>query len=413
MDKRFFNIFGLTEEQALSILEKPSEELEDKTDRYVAVSHLMNFPTERSIAALIDVVNNDDPDLYNRIARRKAVESLGRLKAVKAIPAIAQCLEDEDCYTVENAVWAIGEMGSEDRDILDKIVDLLEKKDQSYRVIIQSLAKLNYKPAIDSIQKFQDNEDPTLVSTAIAALARLTQDNSQMPKVVEFLQHESVNARRGCIQDLIDANYFQAIPEISRCPVSMVFRLRALRQLGAVAIAKHQMRFAEIEPYLTQVVNDAPSSLEFVHEYDQQPSIDFLIGELYHTDFGRCYLATQTLLESYPKEASEALLATWEKEAHNDYGAHYHVIKLLGWLRYAPAYDLLVEEGLHNQMPQFQKSRSAAAIALGILGDSQAIPLLKETLESPIFNLRYASALALQSLGIDQLPSLEEIWSGE
>ena len=41
---------------------------------------------------------------------------------------------------------------------------------------------------------------------------------------------------------------------------------------------------------------------------------------------------------------------------------HYHVIKLLGWLRYAPAYDLLVEEGLRNQMPQFQKSRSAAAI---------------------------------------------------
>ena len=330
MDKRFFNIFGLTEEQALSILEKPSEELEDKTDRYVAVSHLMNFPTERSIAALIDVVNNDDPDLYNRIARRKAVESLGRLKAVKAIPVIAQCLEDEDCYTVENAVWAIGEMGSEDKDILDKIVQLLEKKDQSYRVIIQSLAKLNYKPAIDSIQKFQDNEDLTLVSTAIAALARLTQDNSQMPKVVEFLQHESVNARRGCIQDLIDANYLQAIPEISRCPVSMVFRLRALRQLGAVAIAKHQMRFAEIEPYLTQVVNDAPSSLEFVHEYDQQPSIDFLIGELYHTDFGRCYLATQTLLELYPEDTPQKLLATWEKEARNDYGAPLPCHKITG-----------------------------------------------------------------------------------
>ena len=217
----------------------------------------------------------------------------------------------------------------------------------------------------------------------------------------------------GCIQDLIDANYFQAIPAISRCPVSMVFRLRALRQLGAVAIATNQMGFAEIEPYLTQVVNDAPDTLEFVHEYDQQPSLEFLIGELYHTDFGRCYLATQTLLEIYPKEAPEALLVTWEKEAHNDYGAHYHVIKLLGWLRYEPAYDLLVE-GLHNQMPQFQKSRSAAAIALGNLGDPKAIPLLKETLESPIFNLRYASALALQVLGIDdQLPSLEEIWSGE
>ena len=413
MDKRFFNIFGLTEEQALSILEKPSEELEDKTDRYVAVSHLINFPTERSIAALINVVENADSELYNRIARRKAVESLGRLKAVKALTAIAQCLEDEDCYTVENAVWAIGEMGSEDNKILDRIAQLLKKKEQSYRVIMQALAKLNYKPAIDLIEPFKEDKDPTLVSTAISALARLTHDDSQMPSVVAFLQHESVNARRSCIQDLMDANYFQAIPEISRCPVSMVFRLRALRQLGAFAIEQDQMRFAEIEPYLTQVVNDAPSTLEFVHEYDQQPNIDFLIAELYHTDFGRCYLATQTLLEIYPKEAPDALLATWKKEAHNDYGAHYHVIKLLGWLRHNPAYDLLVEEGLHNQMPQFQKSRSAAAIALGNLGDPRAIPLLQETLESPIFNLRYASALALQALGVHEHPSLEEIWKGE
>jgi bilin biosynthesis protein len=136
-----------------------------------------------------------------------------------------------------------------------------------------------------------------------------------------------------------------------------------------------------------------------VHEYDQKPSLDFAIGELYHTDFGRCYLASKTLLEWEPQEeVPPALLSSWAKEAHNDYGAHYHVVKLLGWLKYAPAYDLLVE-ALHNTSPQFQKSRAGAAIALGNLGDDRAIPLLKDALTSQIFDLKYASLLALEQLG--------------
>jgi bilin biosynthesis protein len=123
-----------------------------------------------------------------------------------------------------------------------------------------------------------------------------------------------------------------------------------------------------------------------------------VISELYHTDFGRCYLASKTLLEDYTEEAPLALLKTWEKEAHNDYGAHYHVIKLLGWLGYNPAYDLIVE-ALYNTSPQFQKSRAAAAIALANLGDKRAISLLKEGLNTKIFDLKYACLLGLEKLG--------------
>jgi bilin biosynthesis protein len=124
-----------------------------------------------------------------------------------------------------------------------------------------------------------------------------------------------------------------------------------------------------------------------------------LIQKLYETDFGRCYLATQTILDFYANTASEALLATYEAEAHNDYGAHYHVIKLLGWLKHAPAYHLLIEN-LHNRQPQFQKSRVACAIALGELGDPRAIPDLKVSLETKIWDLKYAAAMALDQLGV-------------
>ncbi|MFM6127186.1 MAG: HEAT repeat domain-containing protein [Sphaerospermopsis kisseleviana] len=423
MDKRFFNMFGLTEDQAIALLKTPTEQLAAPTEHYVAVSHLINFPTERSINALIEVVQNPAPDLYDRITRRKALESLGRLEAKDALPVIRACLGDGDCYTVENAVWAIGEIGTEDGEIFEEIAQLLEKPNQSYRTIIQTLAKLNYQPAVSRIEKFVAVDDEPIVSAALSAICRLTGDYSQIGQVVAFLSVASVNARRACIQDLIDANYYDAIPQIARCPVSIVFRLRGIRLLADSGIATGKISFASLEPDLDRVIQDRPSDLDLVHEYDQKPSLDFVINELYHTDFGRCYLASKTLLEWHSlvtrspipatsqqpsvtghhsrlteEEVPEALLQTWEKEAHNDYGAHYHVVKLLGWLKYAPAYDLLVE-ALQNTMPQFQKSRAAAAIALGNLGDERAIPLLKECLNSKIFDLKYASLLALEQLG--------------
>ncbi|MEN2383834.1 MAG: HEAT repeat domain-containing protein [Gloeotrichia echinulata DEX184] len=135
-----------------------------------------------------------------------------------------------------------------------------------------------------------------------------------------------------------------------------------------------------------------------MHSYDRLPTLAVLIRGLYETDFGRCYLATKTILDHYADASPEALFATYVEEANNDYGAHFHVMKLFGWLKHSPAYDLLVE-GLHNKQPQFQKSRAAAAIALGELADPQAIPELKTCLETKIWDLKYAALMALEKLG--------------
>ena len=51
--------------------------------------------------------------------------------------------------TVENAVWAVGEIGTSDVNILEDIAQLLDKPGQTYRVIIHTLTKLNYEPALD------------------------------------------------------------------------------------------------------------------------------------------------------------------------------------------------------------------------------------------------------------------------
>jgi bilin biosynthesis protein len=398
VDKRFFNLFNLTEEQAIAILQTPVDRLDDPYDRYIAASHLVNFSTEQSLAALIAAVENTDPHLDNRSVRRKAAETLGRLQAASALPSLQSCLRDADCYVVENAAWAIGEIGTENPAILEDIAQLLEKPGQSYRVIIQALAKLNYTAALDRIRQFADSEDEMIKGASLTAICRFSGDCSQMSRVVELLQSSNVNARRSSIQDLIDAKYYKAIPEISRCPVSLVFRLRAVRMLASAGIPAGEIAFAEVEPMLDRIICDRPDDLDLVHEYDQLPSLEFAIKELYETDFGRCYLAAKTLLESYRNEAPDALLATYAESAYNDYGAHYHVMKLLGWLKYAPAFDLLVE-ALHNREPQFQKSRAAAAIALGEIGDFRAIAELKTCLETRIWDLKYATLMALEKLG--------------
>ncbi|MEI1374337.1 HEAT repeat domain-containing protein [Nostoc sp. UHCC 0926] len=399
MDKRFFKMFGLTEDQAIAIIDTPLEQLEDASDKYIAVSHLINYPTEQSIAALVRAIETSNPDeLDHRIVRRKAVESLGRLQAESALPIIRQCLKDDDIYTIENTVWAIGEIGTKDPEILEEVAQLLDKPGQIYRVIIHTLANANYQASLERVRKFTQAEDEPTRSAAIATVCRFTGDYSQITEVMALLQSSSVNARRGCIQDLIDSHYYKAIPEIARCPVSLVFRLRGLRMLLDAGVPSGEITFTEIQPYLEQVLYDHPNDLDLVHEYDATPVLDFVINELYETDFGRCYLATKTLLDIYAQEAPAALLATYSDKAYNDYGAHYNVMKLFGWLKYAPAYDLLVEN-LYNREPQFQKSRAACAIALSELGDSRAIIELKTCLNTPIWDLKYACLLALDRLG--------------
>ena len=396
MDKRFFNLYNLTEAQAIALLDTPQDQIGEEDSRYIAASHLINFPTEQSIQALIRAVQNTDPVLENRIVRRKAIESLGRLEANHALSVIYTCLQDEDNYTVENAAWAIGEIGTQDPEILEALAQLLHKPDQTHRVIIHTLAKLNYQPALEHIRGHQDNPDLPTASAAITAVCRLSQDYTCIDKVVAMMQSPNVLARRLSIQDLIDAKYYAAIPDIACCPVSLVFRLRGIRTLAELGIDDGSLTFAQVQPFLDQTIRDHPSNLKLVHRFKETPALPELIRQLYDTDFGRCYLATQTILERYSNEAPEALFATYAEEAHNDYGAHFHVVKLFGWLKHRPSYDLLLE-ALHNQQPQFQKSRAAAAIALSELGDLSAISELKACLDTRIWDLKYAILMAFES----------------
>jgi bilin biosynthesis protein len=396
---RFAGLFSLPEARAIELLDTPLDQLGEDDSRYTAAAQLGFCPSEASIASLIRAIANTDPSLDNRIARRKAIESLGKLKAASGLAAIASCLgQTDDTYTIENTVWSIGEIGTSDPAMLDRVTQLLQIPNQSYRAIIHTLAKLDYKPALSAIQAFVEHEDKTIASAAIATIYRFTGDDSQMEQVMEFLYHPYVYARRLCIQDLIDTSYYPAIPEIAKAPVSLVFRMRGLRTLGELGFAAGTVTQVDLLPKTEQVLYDHPQDLQLIHAYEGVPPLDRLIQELYETDFGRAYLATATILEHYADTAGPALLETFAAKAREDYGGYYHVMKLLGWLKYAPGYDALME-GLNVSEPQFMKSRPAAAIALGELGNPAAIPALKTCLDARMWDLRFAALVALAKLG--------------
>ncbi|MGQ9867191.1 MAG: HEAT repeat domain-containing protein, partial [Pseudanabaenaceae cyanobacterium] len=155
-DKRFVKLYDLSEEAAIALLDTPEADLAEGDSRYVAASHLVNFNTPASIAALIRAVQCTDDSLDNRIVRRKALESLGRLQAQAALPAIAACLTDKDPYTVENAVWALAELGTTDPAHHQAIVAVLARPQQSYRVVLRAIGQLGLDTALTQVQPFCD-----------------------------------------------------------------------------------------------------------------------------------------------------------------------------------------------------------------------------------------------------------------
>ena len=98
---------GLSQEEAIRLLSVPIEELASQSDPYMAAAHLINFPGQETEAALLALVIDADQSQPRRLARRKAVEVLGRLGCVDAITAIGNCLSSDDPYLVENAAFAL------------------------------------------------------------------------------------------------------------------------------------------------------------------------------------------------------------------------------------------------------------------------------------------------------------------
>ena len=136
MSGAFDNIHpGLTQPDAIRMLLTPIDQLESQSDPYMAAAHLLNFPGQSTEQALLALVDDQDQSQPRRLARRKAVEVLGRLKCQDAIPAIGRCLNSDDPYLVENSAWALAELDCQVDDLHEIMISLLSRCDQNQRIL--------------------------------------------------------------------------------------------------------------------------------------------------------------------------------------------------------------------------------------------------------------------------------------
>ena len=401
---RFNNIHpGLDQEESLRILSLPVAELEASSDRYMAAAQLLNFPGRQSEQALLQLLAEVDETQATQIAKRKAVEVLARLGCRDAIKSIGMCLISDDHYLVENAAWALHQLGCQDQGIINQMVALLADCRQNRRVLIQSLAGLRVVQALPEISALQDDDRPGVRGAAIAAVVTLAGSRDRILSLGEQLFLPNQMDRQSAIQDVIDAGAQELLEEIMRTPVSPVFRMRAVRLLWPEA--QPLCNGLSLLDTLDSLLLDSPESLQLVHSYGEKQKNLFLINEFFGTDFSRCYLALQTLACEAGEHLWPLLEQRWLEEAHNDYGAHYFFIRLFAmvanWGPEKTKVENHCEDAIFNRRPQFTKSRPAAILALLRLQPERLNALIPQLLDPVVesnWECRYASWMAVAQM---------------
>ena len=395
---------GLSHHGALAILEQSLDSLDSASDYYMAVAHLVNFPGNKTEEALLRLIETSSSEQAVNLARRKAVEVLGRLGVQRAIPSIGRCLRSNDHYLVENAAWALLQLNCQDVELHQEMCLLLNDPNQSRRVLIQALSGLEVHTALPVLQSLQDEANPGVRGAALAGVAQLSGDNSRLKELEDHLTLPNQMDRQSAIQDLIDCRATYLLPSILKAPVSPVFRLRALRTLWPGQDKAHAG--LDLLTCLDSLMWDQPEVLVLAHCYDTEPTTIFLFEEFFGTDFSRCYLALSTLKHRPAEELWPIFWKRWQEDAYNDYGAHYFFIQLLGSLDDWPSaatstIESLLLEAMHSKRPQFSKSKVAACLTLNKHFPDIWCKSVQQLLSSDLtasWELRYAALMGLGSI---------------
>ena len=403
---------GLSHHDALAILEQSLESLDSASDYYMAAAHLVNFPGNKTEEALLRLIDNSSNAQAVNLARRKAVEVLGRLGVQRAIPSIGRCLRSDDPYLVENAAWALLQLNCQDVELHQAMLPLLNDPGQSRRVLIQALVGLEVHAALPVLQSLQDEANPGVRGAALAGVAQLSGDSSRLQELEDHLTLPNQMDRQSAIQDLIDCRATYLLPSILKAPVSPVFRLRALRTLWPGQDKVHAG--LDLLTCIDTLIWDQPEDLVLAHCYDTEPTTLFLFDEFFGTDFSRCYLALSVLKHRPPEELWPFFWKRWQEDAYNDYGAHYFFIQLLrsvdDWPSAAsPTIESLLLEAMNSKRPQFGKSKAAACLALNKhFPDiwSKSVQRLLSSDFTANWELRYATLMGLDAICVGNFHEL-------
>ena len=399
----FNNLPKITKRDAINILRKPISEIKILADYYKAVFHLLNYPCEESEIVLLDFITYDSEKLEYKIAKRKAIEVLAFFDCKKAIPIIAGLLNKDDDYLVETAIWSLGKLKCNDNNIIDNICLILYKQFNNKRVVIQTLTNLGVKKEIDKIRSLSREKQSSnaIKGASLAALIKLCGEEDKLNHLKDFLRLPNQNDRHCAVQDIINAGHLSVLPFLIGSPISPSFKLQAIDSLwiDEVVFWKNINLFNCID----SVIIDDPKNITTLEINNFKKDLVFLIDQLFHTDFNRCYQSMKELEKLPPEEVLFYLNKNWDR-AKSDYGAIYFFINSYKFLLEKKCYDKSILEKvnflLSDNWPNYMKFKSSAIHILGCLNDTKLyndIYQFSDERITPYWKNRYTVLLVLQN----------------
>ncbi len=415
-NNRFDNLPKTNKNDALDILLKPISKINFSGDYYKAVFHLGSYPSEQTENALLDFIKLDYLNLEYKIARRKAIEVLALFDCKEVIPVIARYLKDEDPYLVETVIWSLGELKCIDINIVNEIISMLYKPFRNKRIVIQTLAKLGISTEIDIIRSFsEDLELETSVRGAsIAALMSLDNNNSRFNDLKDFLSLPNQNDRHCAVEDIINSGNILMLPFVLKAPVSPSFKIRAIDKMWSYEESTiYNLNLIDL---LDSTIIDNPIEIDTLEISNFNLDIAFLIDQLFHTDFNRCYCSMKALNDLNPDTLLSYLDDNWDR-ARRDYGAIYFFIS---------SYKILIEKGIYDQSiqskidyllsdkwPDYMKFRSLAILSWSHIDETSFLnefPNFADEEFTPYWVNRYTALLSLDKRRKDANSNLAKLF---
>ena len=359
MSERFDTVFeSMSEASAIKYLNAKIIELDNPGLKYIAATRLGACTSTGSFNTLLEIARTPKENLYEKIARRKAIEALGRRKNKEAIPFLIEALKDNDELTVINAADSITRINTFLTDLQQQELLLaLNGPDNQKRAVIQAFTRLNLSDPNKVITQLKSENNPLVSGAAIAYSCRCQKDNSQLHLIIKQLQDENAGRRRAAVIDMGDAGVTSCLGDLVTCPVSMPLKAKSAFQLFC-DVDLHSIPLYQVE-LLEKLLIDDPRQLNLLPTWQVSLEPDAIKVQLKHRDEGRQYAAVKALLDLDPK-LQVGLINDLHTNHGSDYGIHYFITSCIGFIGLKDKSNL-VTDSLFEEAPQYAKSRIAAA----------------------------------------------------
>ena len=376
MSERFDVLFaGLPEEKAIELLKTNPEELKNPVEKYTAATRLAACQSDESLEALIEAISLEQENLFNRITRRKVLEALGRRRDSRALPGLFNALTFDDEPSVINAVDSIAQIGSAlDHEQRRALLNALKGSDNQKRSVIQAHTRLGIEKADHEISVLEDDANPLVAGAARAYAAKIHGRIDRLKPLIPQLTDPIAGRRRSAVIDLGDAGESSVLEHLVSSPVSMPLRAKSAFQI--VDPEKTGLVPAPYAELITRLLQDNPLDMALQQDWICESSLSDIEKNLQHRDEGKQYGGALTLMKMPSPQQLEAIDHIHAK-FWSDYGANYLLTAVIGLNRVHERSDL-VRTALAETLPQYAKSRVAAAWACLSLELNDQIELLQD-----------------------------------